>query len=152
MYDIEGSLDREILQTPRNRPTVLFTEPQDPRVLEAAFHLVRFVRPVFLAPEAAVRQVCQDGLAHLDPNRVEFALSESAFIDPVARPDLLDEFAREFRTASWEEGGVLSAEEALESVCHPGIFGIMAGVWTFFRTAFMNSCCRFTLPISPMAS
>ena len=55
MFYIEGSLDAQILAVPRNRPTVIFIEPLDPRVLEAACYLARFVRPVFLAREAAVR-------------------------------------------------------------------------------------------------
>lgn len=126
MYDIEGSLDQQILQTPRNRPTVLFTEPQDPRVLEAAFHLVRFVRPVFLAPEQAVRQTCRDALDHLDPNRIEYALSESAFVDPEEHPDLVEEFAGDFQAAARHEGRTVSSEEARSAVRHPGLFGIMA--------------------------
>ncbi len=126
MYDIEGSLDRQILACPRHRPTVVFSEPTDPRVLEAAFHLVRFVRPVFLATEAAVRQVLQRELPDMDGNRVEYALSESSFVDPAGNPGLLDEFAGEYRSLCAAEGTPVPLEEARRFVGLPGPFGIMA--------------------------
>ncbi len=85
MYDIESSFDQQILSVPRNRPTVVFTEALDPRIVEAACYLTRFCRPVFLAPEAEVRDVVERELRHVDPNRVEFALSESAFVDIAER-------------------------------------------------------------------
>jgi len=126
MYDIEGSLDRQILACPRHRPTVVFSEPTDPRVLEAAFHLVRFVRPVFLASEGAVRQVLQRELPDMDGNRVEYAMSESSFVDPAAHPELLEEFAGEYRSLCASEGNPVSLQEARRFVGLPGPFGIMA--------------------------
>ena len=51
MYDIEGTLDRQILKVARTRPTCVFTEALDPRVIEAACYLTRFVKPVFLASQ-----------------------------------------------------------------------------------------------------
>ena len=50
MYKIEESLDSQILALQKERPTVIFTEPLDPRILEAVCYLSRFVRPVLLAP------------------------------------------------------------------------------------------------------
>ena len=47
MYDIDGALDRQIIAIQHNRPTVIFCEPYDARVVEAACHLPRFIRPVF---------------------------------------------------------------------------------------------------------
>ena len=73
MYDIEGSLDRQILQTSGSRPTIVFVEPKDPRVIEAACQLTRFIRPVLSSMGAypAVRVVeggacqgCQSALRH----------------------------------------------------------------------------------------
>ena len=57
MFDIEGTFDRQILGFAKVRPTVVFPEALDPRVIEAVCYLTRFVRPVFLAPETQVREV-----------------------------------------------------------------------------------------------
>ena len=59
MYDIEGSFDRQILASGKPRPTILFPEAHDPRIIEAACHLTRFARPVFLASEEAVRDTAR---------------------------------------------------------------------------------------------
>ncbi|HUK12026.1 MAG TPA: butyrate kinase [Thermoanaerobaculaceae bacterium] len=126
MFDIEGSLDRQVLAAPRNRPTVAFVEPLDPRVIEAACLLSRFIRPVFLADEDLVRDVIGRQLAHLDPDRVEFALSESAFVDIAASPALLDEFTRAHLELTHESGQRRSVEEARGFVAMPANFGIAA--------------------------
>ena len=93
MFDIEGSLDRQILAVARTRPTVVFVEPLDPRVLEGACYLARFIRPVFLASEAEVREVAARDLRHVDPTRIEFTFSESVFIEPAKQEKLIARFA-----------------------------------------------------------
>jgi butyrate kinase len=126
MFDIEGSLDAQILSVPRPRPTVIFIEPLDPRVLEAACYLARFVRPVFLASEAVVREVAAGALGHVDANRVEFTLSESSFVDLDAEEGLVDAFANDFLEASNETGQRRTIEEARQFVAKPAHFGISA--------------------------
>jgi phosphotransacetylase len=91
MFDIEASFDRDILALQKNRPTVVFTEADDPRIVEAACYLNRFIRPVFLAPECDILELVARELNHLDSTRVEFTLSESTVVD-VSRSPLLDEF------------------------------------------------------------
>jgi butyrate kinase len=126
MFDIEGSLDRQVLAVPRSRPTVIFIEPLDPRVLEAACYLARFVRPVFLAPEAVVRGVAATALSHVDRNRVEFTLSESAFVDLDSEPELVESFANDFLESSNETGQLKTTQHARRLVSKPGQFGICA--------------------------
>lgn len=126
MFDIEGSLDRQILSVPRNRPTVIFAESVDPRVVEAACHLARFVRPVFLAPEPVVRGVVAGALGHVDPNRVDFALSESGFLDLDEQSALIERFAGEKVENSQEAGQRLTLAEARHFVSNPAHFGIAA--------------------------
>lgn len=94
MFEIEAYLDQQITALQKGRPTVLFVDAADPRVLEAALHLTRFIRPVFCAPETVVRETIQRELGHVDPDRVAYGLSESTFIDaehpagfPVETPD-----------------------------------------------------------------
>ncbi len=126
MFDIEASLDRQILAVPRNRPTVVFIEPLDPRVVEAACYLTRFVRPVFLAREDAVRAVAARELGHVDPNRVEFAFSESHFLDLAGQKDLVGEFANDLLERGREGGQSGDPAEARRFVSSPAHFGICA--------------------------
>jgi butyrate kinase len=126
MFDIEASLDRQILAVPRNRPIVVFIEPLDPRVIEAACYLTRFVRPVFLAREDAVREVAARDLGHVDPNRVEYAFSESNFLDLASQKALIDEFARDYLENSREGGQGSTTADARRLVSDPAHFGICA--------------------------
>ncbi len=126
MFDIEGSLDSQILAVSRQRPTVIFIEPLDPRVLEAACFLARFVRPVFLASEAVVREVVAGALEHVDANRREYTLSESAFVDLDTRPELVDAFANDYLEYRSEGGQRVTGQEAHRLMSHPAHFGIHA--------------------------
>jgi butyrate kinase len=126
MFDIEGSLDKQILEVPRHRPTVIFAESLDPRVVEAACHLARFVRPVFLAPEPVIRGLVAGALGHVDANRVEFALSESAFLDLDAQSELIETFASEHLASLQEAGQKLNHKGARRLMSNPAHFGIFA--------------------------
>ena len=126
MFDIESTLDQQLLASTWNRPTVVFTEATDVRILEAACGLARFVRPVFLAPERQVREIIERELGHVDPGRIEFALSESAFVDIAERADLVEEFARAHVELANAEGAPVTLEEARRFVSEPGHFGIYA--------------------------
>ena len=130
MYDIEASLDKQILAAMKNKPAVIFTEATDARIIEAACRMPRFIRPVFLAGEAAVKDVIHRELGHVDPTRIEFALSESAFVDPQERTDLIEEFAQACtdlpeamrRTADHDE-----ARRLLQEACRFGIMAVRQG-------------------------
>ncbi len=126
MFDIEASLDRRLLAMPRNRPTVVFPEALDPRTLEAVCHLGRFIRPVFLAPEAAVRALGEELAGRLGRDRVEYTLAESAFVDPAARPDLVESFAEACLAFAREKGRSMDLDQARSLVSEPGRFGIWA--------------------------
>lgn len=126
MFDIEGSLDGRLLEVVRNRPTVVFTEALDPRILEAVCHLTRHVRPVLLAPEKEVRYLAKTHMSHVDPDRVEFALAESSFLRVKDQTALLDEFARACLDLEDESVHGGSLEQARARVMDPARFGIYA--------------------------
>ena len=126
MFDIEGSFDRQLLASGKPRPTIVFPEAQDPRIIEAACHLTRFVRPVFLASEEAVRDVVRRSLPDLDLNRLEFALAESAFVDIPQHPELVDEFAQAHQQRCLAEGRNVNLAEARVWASGPVNFGISA--------------------------
>ncbi len=126
MFDIGASLDREILAVMKNRPTVLFIEPQDPRVIEAALHLPRYARPVFLCSREEVEAVIGEHLPHVSPARVAFTLSESAFCELDQCPQLQEELARAMLELPAERRLTDDIEEARRLVATPTGFGIMA--------------------------
>jgi butyrate kinase len=126
MYDIDASLDTQIMALGRHRPAVIFVEATDPRVIEAACRLPRFIRPVFLAPEAEVRAVAEQELGHVDPTRIAFTLAESAFVDINARTDLLDEFAQACTELPLAIRRTDRKDEARRLMSEPARFGIMA--------------------------
>ena len=126
VFDIEHALEDQILAVMKNRPTVVLTEPTDPRIVEAACHLARFARLVFLASEDAVRKIVADELEHLDPTRVEFTMQASTFVEPANAGDLLDEFAAECMSLPEELQRESTLEEARAACAKPARFGIMA--------------------------
>jgi len=125
MFDIEASFDQRILALQKDRPAVVFTEARDPRVLEAACRLARFIRPVFLASEAEVRAVVARDLPHLEATRVDFTLSESAFVDLASSP-LLDEMAALYLEICQDQESPPDRDAARAWVTQPGHFGICA--------------------------
>ncbi|MBC8425231.1 butyrate kinase [bacterium] len=126
IFDIERALEEQILGVMKNRPTVVLTEPTDPRIVEASCHLARFARLVFLATEDAVRKVAAEECPHLDPTRVEFTMQASTFVEPAVEDALLDEFAAECMELPEELRRESTYEEAREVCKMPARFGIMA--------------------------
>jgi len=126
MFDIGLSLDREILATMKTRPVVMFIEPEDPRVLEAALRLPRFARPVFLASREVVEATVKEHLGHVDPARVEFVLSESAFCVLAEHQELQDELAKAMLELPATRRLTEDLEEARRIVATRAGFGIMA--------------------------
>ena len=126
MFDIEASLDSRLLAAPRNRPTVVFPEALDPRTIEAVCHLGRFIRPVFLASEAEVRAVAEQLLDRLGADRLAYTLSESAFVEPGSRTDLIEAFATACLEWCQVHERPMCIEAARSLVSEPGRFGIWA--------------------------
>jgi butyrate kinase len=126
MFSIEKALDDQILEVQESRPTVIITEPYDARVVEAACYLARFSRPVLLASEEHVKTVIQNELKHVDSTRVEFALSESAFVDIDEREDLVEEFVEAYVNLPEGLAKTRDPDEARLFVSQPARFGIMA--------------------------
>ncbi len=126
MFNIEASFDQQLLAAQKDRPVVVLTEPLDGRILEAVCFLTRYIKPVLLASEADVRAAAARHLGHLDPSRVEYSLSECAFVDIAERPDLVNEFAAECLAHHPHGCEAHDMAGARLAVSRPGIFGIYA--------------------------
>ena len=96
MFDIEASFDRVVLSEPRDRPTVLFAEPDDPRMVEAACFLARYIRPVFLGRESDVRALIASGKSIT-------AAAGAAAAAERSRWQLFDDFHARNATAAFSE-------------------------------------------------
>jgi hypothetical protein len=77
MFDIEASFDKFILESAKSKPTIVFVEPKDPRIIEAAVGITRYARPVLLASEAEVREIIARELPDPGSQPVEYGLSET---------------------------------------------------------------------------
>ena len=126
MFNIEESFDGQLLAVQKNRPVVVLTEPLDGRILEAVCYLTRYIKPVLLAAESDVRAAAARHLGHLDPSRVEYSLSECAYLDIARRPDLVEEFAADCLAHHPHGCEAADAAGARQSVSRPGIFGVYA--------------------------
>jgi len=126
MFRIEESFDTQILKAQKDRPVVVFIEPLDARVLEAVCHLTRYVKPVLLAGEDEVRETAVRCLSHLDRSRVEYSLSECAFLKIAERPDLVEAFATDCLSHPKCRNEASDLEEARLALSSPGLFGIYA--------------------------
>ncbi len=127
MFAIEASFDRAILSLQsvrRDRPVVVITEPLDARVLEAVCHLTRYIKPVLLAREDEVRAAAARHLGHIDASRIDYSLSECAFVDIASRQDLVEEFAQDCAKHPRCLKEVQTAEHARAALSEPGLFGI----------------------------
>ena len=126
MFDICGSFDQQIQEVMGNRPVVLFIEPDDPRVVEAALHLPRFARPVFLSSQEKVEAVVREHLDHVDPARIDFTMAEAAFCEIDQCQDLQQELAAAVLELPADKRVTDDPEEARRFVSKPAGFGIMA--------------------------
>lgn len=126
MYNIEESLDRQIAELKSGRPTVFFTEACDSRQLEALCYLTRFIRPVIPESEKNVRKIIENELGFLEKNRIEYALSQTVFIDINEQKELIESFAAEYIKSESTQGRNIEYSSAVEYVKDSCIFGIFA--------------------------
>ena len=126
MYNIEESLDQQIQEMNGSRPTVFFTEAQDPRQLEAICYLTRYIKPVLPAKEKNVRDLFKKELSHIDNSRIEYTLSEIAFIDIEEQQDLLNEFYEEYCRIEVGVSESADRKKVIEKLKDPCLFGIFS--------------------------
>lgn len=121
MVNIEKIIESDLIQIQKNKPTVVFVESNDPRILEAVCHLTRFCNPVFLKNQEEIRELFKRELTHIEDSRIDYILFQSAFVDIPKSEFLLDELSNLFIENNRDL--VQDKEEAIKFVKDPAIFG-----------------------------
>ena len=129
MFDIENHLLREIRAASSGaagpKPTFLFPEAYDPRVLAAASRLIKVANVVLMARPETVREVVDREAPALEGN-LERLLLRARCLLPEDDPELLAELAAELVTASSGKKWALGPAEAARLVRDPVYFAVLA--------------------------
>jgi butyrate kinase len=125
MFDVEACLDQQLLEAKKGRPTVIFPECLDTRIIEAICRLTRFVRPVLLASNDAACAAARSN-ARLENDLVAYAFAECAFIDISQRCDLVEEYADLLVERLLALGEKMDRDEAIEKASRPPLFAILS--------------------------
>lgn len=128
MVDTEKIIDKELAKIQNNKPTIVFAESEDPRVLEAVCHLTRFCRPVFLKTQEEIKKIFEKYLPSIDNSCIDYTLSQSAFVDISREKRLLEELSSLFlHTENSFSGGKDRAVEILKDPAMFAIYLVKAG-------------------------
>ncbi len=126
MFDIERALDQQILALQKIKPTAIFADGLDARVILAASRLVRFAKIVIPATEDEIASFARRECPQLDETRIEYLLANIRAVDFAKEDKLLAEMAEEYVRIARRHGWSCSREEAQGLVRQPPMFAIMA--------------------------
>ena len=125
MFELERTLDEQLREFRGSKPTLIFPEADDPRILEAASHLIAFAKVVLARSRDEVER-------DLDTQNVTLKVSRKRFLgavrcrSPRDEPELTREFAEELVRHSAGRSWEVDAEEARRLVEDPVYFSILA--------------------------
>ena len=81
MFDLDSSLHQQLSQYSDHRQTLVFPEPEDPRVIEAASRLVNYARIILVGDLKEVTALMDYGACKLACSRDRF-FSRAVVVDP----------------------------------------------------------------------
>jgi len=126
MFDIERALDEQIMAMQKIKPTAIFADGLDPRVILAASRLVRFAKIVIPAADDEIAAFARRACPQLDETRIEYLLANVRAVDLSRETELLEEMAEQYARIARAGGWSGSIEEARRLVGQPPMFAIMA--------------------------
>jgi len=124
MFDIETCFDQQILESKKERPTVIFPEALDVRIIEAMCHLTRFIRPVVLASKDDVVAAASQHGVNIEEDHMAYALSECCFVGIAEQMDLVEEYADILASRLGEQGEAIDKNEAIRRASLPTWFAL----------------------------
>ena len=123
MFDLDVSLDRQLTEGVTARQTIVFPEPEDPRVLTAASQVLKFANIILVGKIKEIKALLDYKAVSLDCSRDRF-FSQVRVVDPdedSLRPVLAEGLHKLSLGRKWE----MPVEEALKKVLDPVFFGVM---------------------------
>lgn len=125
MYPLEQNIESQIFQIDKPRPTLIFPEATDSRVIVAASKLSNLAQLVLLADRDAVYRVISAS-TDFSPRRVEYFMHQVKILDHRKQSELKKRFADELVKISQGQSWAVSYSQALELMAQPNYFAILA--------------------------
>ncbi len=118
-------LEGQIASIDKPRPTLIFPEGEDPRVISAASHLTSKANIVLVTSRQRAERVIDELEPELRGSRKRF-LSSVRFLQPAEHPALCEDFAEAFWQASQGSRWAVPREQVDALVREPVMFSCMA--------------------------
>ncbi len=118
-------IEEQIKSIGKPRPTLIFPEGDDPRVLAAASHLTSYADVVLITSEEQARRTIEERRVPLRGSVGRF-FGRARFLLPSDHPDLCQEFHQAFYQLSQGKRWYVPFERAGELVRDPVMFSCMA--------------------------
>ncbi len=128
MYDIEKSINREIKKLETLKPTVIFAEAYDERILLSSYYLIRYAKIVIIADENKLKKFVKEECPNIDDEKYEyiFANIRVADLKKSEYRKIKEEFVKEYHKIAPGlelKKGLIESEDFLNSTV---FFAIMA--------------------------
>lgn len=151
MYLLEQKIEEQIFKIDKPRPTLIYPEATDPRVVFAATRVANLVQLILLADKDAVYQVLNE-LGQFSSKRIDYFMNQVKIINHQNEKEKKKIFANEFsrisRGLSWE----VNYPQALKLMDKPNYFALLAtrlgyadavlGGLTMTPTDFFTPCLQ----------
>ena len=124
MFNLEGTLRKQLRDAMTSKQTLIFPEGEDPRVVSAASKLIKFANVILAGRREIVEQLVDDKKAQLDCSRKRF-FTMVRFVDP-KNESLKEDFAKQLFSLSRGKKWEVTLERAREMTDDPVYFSIMA--------------------------
>lgn len=125
MYLLEQNIESQIFRIRKPRPTLIFPEATDARVIVAASKLSNLAQLVLLADKDAVFRVISESTS-FSPRRIEHFMHQVKILDHRTKTELKKSFAHELTNISQGQPWALPYTKALELMEQPNYFAILA--------------------------
>ena len=125
MYPLEEKIEQQINKLQKPRPTLLFPEATDQRVILAVSKLTNLAKIVLLGTEAEIVDILKNKLEFTE-RRIDFFLRQVRIINPAKEKQLRTEFANELVAISNGTDWSISPQKAARLVKKNNYFAILA--------------------------
>lgn len=125
MYPLEQKIEAQILQISKPKPTLIFPEANDARVIYAASKIARLAQVVLLADKDQVYQILK-ATPEFNAKRIEYFFHRVKILDHRKMPDFQKLFAEELVRLSHGQTWEINYHTALNLMEQPSYFAILA--------------------------